>query len=188
MKAYPYDIKEKWPFHYVISALYFFALDSKFLTLYLPGSFPETTFHGGLGDFISKSSLHSTILIYAECINAGRTWNDWIENEIYQDDNLPKMFDLLHKQIDKILDEDTERENKALDILIKSEKHPLTQAFVNARQTAREILKEIGWYEDNKMPPISCRNILNEYSYGAYDRTRLNGKERAIRYKPPWEL
>lgn len=182
MKFQPYGIRKTWPFHYVISALRFYALEPKSLDEYLVDPFPETLFHGAGGDFHTTSPLRSILDICAEVILAGRIWNEWIGKKEWEDDELEKMFEKLCEQTTRtycwedkkgrIIFLDDKNDRKYRDMLLNDENHPFVLAMKSCGETATIILKFIGWYGKNESPLFSCNRLLNEWSYGAYDYNR----------------
>jgi len=154
-KIYGENKQESWPLDYVLSALQFFALDFDKQQDYIPPIFLNTLFHLGLGDFFSTKPLHVILSIYNDCIGVGQSWDEWIDDVYYEDKGFEALFTNLANMLDQL---DFEKP------LIH-----LQNEFACTQEQAINILKTLDLYEENSAPVFSAVDLLNEYSYGAYE-------------------
>ncbi len=151
-----YGISEDpWPYEYLINALQFFSLSLEQLDAYRVPDFEPVLFHGHQGDFISANALESIITIFRDILHVGLSFDEWIDDPNLENIGLENNFELFYYAL--------------LDFKLEDLK---TQWPLICLQ-AQSLLIKLNWPIGN-LPDFSCKRMLNEYSYGAYQSSLIS--------------
>lgn len=153
---------DPWPLDYILSSLQFLALDHEKKYEYLPSTFSETLFHFSDGDFSSADPLIVILAICADSIHAGKSWDDWIDDDSLKN----KGFGALFLQLGDSLSACEEKKS------FMEEDEQLKKKLLLCKYQATDILKKLDLYEENTLPSFSALELLDEYSYGGYSNSK----------------
>lgn len=144
--------EREWPVDYVRICLRFLALDAEDKRAYLPADFPETAFHMQEADAYLTSPFRFMAALAVDSCDHAATNPDFDET---QADLLREMAALLK----------TLAWCKRADLWQGNDGDTLRTWNALAR-LAKLTLAAFGW--EPAQPEVSCIELLDEYSYGAY--------------------
>lgn len=148
---------DAWPFAYVVAGLRYFALSPAQVTRYVPDdTYSPTVFHGRNGDFEELSPVVAVTLICQECVEAGISWDEWIEDPDFENRGIGMLFRELVGEIESVLDS------------LEAQSNIADEPWSSCRRRAVDILTVLELYEPNREPEYFATTLLNEWSYGAY--------------------
>jgi len=142
--------EDPWPYEYVVNALLYFSMSVEDLHKYIVSDFPDTLFHGNLGDWTSGDAIDTITTIYTEVLIAGCSIDEWLEDESLNMDTLQSRFRELYE------------------LLHDKEMNTLLADWSKTSALSAQLLLDLAWDEISAGPMISCEYLLNEWSYGAY--------------------
>lgn len=157
--AYYHSPQNPWPFEYVILGLQVLALPFSQFKAYIPNQ-NLTPIIFEIDGAIQSNNLMSVILSgVISCINMGKSWNEWIDENVLIDQNIEQAFTQLYIQLTQSsLNFDEQNEDS------------LEQFLAPCRQQANHLLTRLGWPLEARQPIKTAIELLDEYSYGYYSK------------------